>query len=247
MEKTTDYGIFKFMEANRGISQKLVNDLVLSIQRVNLLEYRPLLVNERMDVIDGQHRLKAAEKLGVPVYYEKTKGMSTKEIIALQIQTRWTWADFMNAFVKDGNENYLKLNNFINQYEIPIPIAMDLFDCSSREKENGKKYKSGEFIYPKDDKTQRLKVELFIETCDYIKKFSAGGLDLKNKKSFSQAFVRFVNIDEVNYLIFQKKLKARMDKIRKCITSFDYFRLLVSVYNFKNTNPLMVDTSGYVD
>ena len=34
----------------------------------------PILVNEKMEVIDGQHRLQAQKELNLPTYYIKNKG-----------------------------------------------------------------------------------------------------------------------------------------------------------------------------
>ena len=59
--ETTDYDIFKGIVGNRKVEKKHVEMLTGAIDRNNLLNVRPIIVNEEMMVIDGQHRLEAAK------------------------------------------------------------------------------------------------------------------------------------------------------------------------------------------
>ena len=36
---------------------------------------RPIVVNKKMEVMDGQHRLMAAKQLGVEIYYQEEKNL----------------------------------------------------------------------------------------------------------------------------------------------------------------------------
>ena len=69
VEETTDYKQFKKVKGNRGYAQRHLKNLVSSIAQNNLLQYSPIIVNDKMEVIDGQHRLAAAQSLGLPIYY----------------------------------------------------------------------------------------------------------------------------------------------------------------------------------
>lgn len=77
--KTNDYGLFKSIMANREIDDKHVKRLAKSIARKNLLYIRPLIVNEKMQIIDGQHRLAAAKEIKATVYYLKVDGLTKPE------------------------------------------------------------------------------------------------------------------------------------------------------------------------
>lgn len=70
MKETKDYNIFKKHPNNREIFHANLEKIKRSIQIKNLLEYRPIIVDKKMQVIDGQHRLEAARQLGVPIYYQ---------------------------------------------------------------------------------------------------------------------------------------------------------------------------------
>lgn len=70
MKSTTNYDMFKFRDDNRTkIRKRHVDTLAESIQRNNQLEKHPIVVNQDMEIINGQHRLCAAKELGIPVYY----------------------------------------------------------------------------------------------------------------------------------------------------------------------------------
>ena len=50
--------------------EKLIKNLMQSISYRNLLAWRPIIVTKNFLVIDGLHRLEAAKRLGVEIYYE---------------------------------------------------------------------------------------------------------------------------------------------------------------------------------
>ena len=64
---TTDYDIFKQLLGNREINYNHVRRLIKSMQEEYLIV--PIQVNEKMEVIDGQHRIAACKELGFPIYY----------------------------------------------------------------------------------------------------------------------------------------------------------------------------------
>ncbi len=59
--QTSDLSIFKQIEGNRVPNLQHIKRLADSI-RVYGMKCNPILVNERMEVIDGQHRLMAAKE-----------------------------------------------------------------------------------------------------------------------------------------------------------------------------------------
>lgn len=123
--KTKDYDSFKFIMSNREIDQHHVKRLTRSIQRKNLLFIRPLIVNDKMFVIDGQHRLAAAKVLKADVYYVKVPGLQKADIAVLNTaQKNWTRTDFINFYATEGNENYKQLAAFIDKYYWLSPSAI---------------------------------------------------------------------------------------------------------------------------
>ena len=57
---TVRYDDFHILPGNREINQAHVLELIESFGKANLFDAHPVVVNEKMEVIDGQHRLEAA-------------------------------------------------------------------------------------------------------------------------------------------------------------------------------------------
>ena len=69
IKETKNYAIFKFRPENRPITEAHVRYMFNSLKVKNLLDRFPVLVNTEIEVIDGQHRIKACERFGIPVKY----------------------------------------------------------------------------------------------------------------------------------------------------------------------------------
>ena len=60
---TKDYHKFSFLKGNRAINIRHLNNLITSIKEKDLK--MPIIVNEELGVLDGQHRLKAYQTLNL--------------------------------------------------------------------------------------------------------------------------------------------------------------------------------------
>lgn len=134
--KTTDYGKFKHIHGNRQINERHVGNLVTAIQNKDLLEYFPLLVNEHMQLIDGQHRLEAARELGLPIWYVEIAGLTLNDVMSINTNSRsWSLRDFIEAYIKMGKTQYQELLNFSEKYGISIYVAARLINGDKRGSE----------------------------------------------------------------------------------------------------------------
>lgn len=119
--ETTDYSQFKSLEGNRTLTNDRVNKIVESINKVGYL-LSPILVNEKMEVIDGQGRLGALERLKLPVHYMIQEGIGVKECQQMNIhQSNWKLYDYIQSYAMQGNESYRRLQSLVDKYrELPI-------------------------------------------------------------------------------------------------------------------------------
>ena len=68
--KSNDYTLFRFnKDRTRPYYEPLVLKLMESISKNDQSQHRPILVDKTMQVVDGNHRLEAWNRLGLPVYY----------------------------------------------------------------------------------------------------------------------------------------------------------------------------------
>lgn len=80
--KTSDYTIFSFMEDNRVVNADIVRKIKEKIQEFGWIR-EPILVNEKLQIIDGQHRFTALKELGFPVEFIIDEGIGVKECRAI--------------------------------------------------------------------------------------------------------------------------------------------------------------------
>ena len=80
IEETVDYDKFSLIEGNRPFNKGLLLTLEESIvEEGNYLADNPIIVNERLEIIDGQHRWNIAKKLHLPLYYIISNGLGLRE------------------------------------------------------------------------------------------------------------------------------------------------------------------------
>jgi hypothetical protein len=77
----------------------------------------PIVVDKQMRVIDGQHRLAAAQILGAEIFYIQ-EDIERSDISLLNSnQKNWTAMDYINYYTVEKNPAFLQLSQLINKYE----------------------------------------------------------------------------------------------------------------------------------
>jgi hypothetical protein len=113
---TRDYSIFKRLVGNRDIPESRISKIVDSIQKIGWV-HNPIIVNEKMEVIDGQGRLTALQRLKMPVEYIIAPGAGNKECIYMNMNmVNWKLPDFIKSYAEQGNENYQRLLSLMEKY-----------------------------------------------------------------------------------------------------------------------------------
>ena len=70
-----------------------------------------------MEVIDGQRRLTALQRLKMPVEYIIAEGAGNKECIYMNMNmVNWKLPDFIKSYAEQGNENYQRLLGLMEKY-----------------------------------------------------------------------------------------------------------------------------------
>ncbi len=145
-QKTTNYDLFRFIKSNRPVYDSHVLNIAKAIERRDLTEANPILVNEKMEVIDGQHRLAACKLLSIPVFYHtiELNGSSDKTIIDLNcLQHVWRINEFVHHFTMKGKEDYIKLSECEAKYHFGISASAVIV---SNGKRNAKDLRAGKFV-----------------------------------------------------------------------------------------------------
>ena len=113
---TEDYSIFRRLVGNRDIPESRISKIVDSIQKIGWI-HNPIIVNEKMEVIDGQGRLTALQRLKLPVEYIIAPGAGNRECIYMNMNmVNWKLPDFVKSYAEQGNENYQRLVDLMDKY-----------------------------------------------------------------------------------------------------------------------------------
>lgn len=122
--KTFNYSQFKLANYNRNIDLKHVQQLVNEEKSGHKL-LSPIIVNEKMQIIDGQHRLVALKQLKKPVEYIVRPGTAKADVVSINnSQRRWSPITWIESYANAGNADYRYFLNFLqNHKEYKWPIT----------------------------------------------------------------------------------------------------------------------------
>lgn len=113
--KTNDYSVFKKLDGNRDATN--INAILKSIDEVGYV-LSPILVNENMEIVDGQHRFEALKTKKLPVFFIIEKGIGGKECIAMNTgQRNWSSIDYIHYYANNGYEDYARLMALLEDYQ----------------------------------------------------------------------------------------------------------------------------------
>lgn len=229
---TTNYDQFIFLEKNRedGVRRSHVDKLKESIQSCNMLSIRPIDCNDRLEIIDGQHRCIAAKELGLPIYYRINPEFGEHDIIKLNINKSWTPRDFLNYYVKSGNQEYIKLNDFIKKNGLDIRVATKLTRKSN--KDGPSDFKNGKYEFV--DTGEENMFDIINETIDIISGNSNHCHYLRTTR-FWNAMVKLVRHVHFNERRWFENLRKMMERFSVRATEKDYLRLLMEIHNYRST------------
>lgn len=111
---TTEYDIFSKL-SNRKITEnkKLEDELLSQGQR------QPILVNDKLQVIDGQHRLYYLKKHRKPVQYIIDPTADFQTVISMNTSAvNWSLRDYVYSYSLEGDPEFIKLMNFLEENDL---------------------------------------------------------------------------------------------------------------------------------
>ena len=224
IKKTKNYELFKIHRANRQINKNHVKNIKKSMQKKFLIS--PIIVNEKLEVIDGQHRLIASKDLGLPVYYFINNNYSINEMQRLNaINKNWVPIDYLNTGIQLNNQNYIDYKRFKKKYGFSHEINLTLLSDNAT---NNNLYKFKEGIF------EVKNYELACGYADLINLISPYYKEFKRRR-FVTAILFLLKHKQDVFSIheFIKKLKSRPNSLQNCISMKQYLELIEEIYNYR--------------
>lgn len=223
---TNDYDMFKSITSNREVDERHVKRLADAIGKKNLLHINPIVCNEQFEVIDGQHRLEAARRLGVPVYY-LTDGQVTKgDIAAINSNAKnWSVMDYINYWTIEKKPGFDRLSAFLSDHPM-IPTSTAMLMLSSDCKRDTAGLKNG-----------------FVDISNYETALTIAGIlkeyrnliDHAYDRNFVLAVMHVAAVPGYNHDIMRTKLEFQSRSLVKCVSKKQYIEMLEEIYNYKSS------------
>jgi len=233
--KTNDLDRFELMESNRKPFESHIQKIIVNIKRFGML-CNPILVNEKMQVIDGQHRLIAARRNKGFIYYIVADGYSLEQVKALNLQQRnWSADDFLNSYAKLGIEDYIKVLEFKKRHEVFV-IGSCIKLCVQQSRQSIisdtrssklSKFKDGLFKVG-DMETAEKYAECLKQIGEYFDGYFVSG--------FVATMITLLNKDVFKFKEFLSKLKLQPTALVRCASSKQYKELIEKIYNYRRKN-----------
>jgi hypothetical protein len=239
--KTDDLSIFKSIDGNRVANLQHVKRLTDSI-KIYGMKCNPILVNEKMEVIDGQHRLIAAKEAKSFVYYIVINGYTLNEVHTLNLnQKNWTKKDFMEGYANMGIESYIKLSKFVeknNDFGFTDCVSLcsnisgvDNLNLTQKYRADGKKYTSKQ-VFEEGTWTGK-DFELAQDWVNKIRMISLYYLGY-NRSTFVGTMIGLFQKENFDFNEFMHKLRLQPTALVDCANREQYKTLIEDIYNWRS-------------
>ena len=222
---TKNYKQFKKVNGNRELNQLHLKRLTESVNENDLLFANPILVNERYEIIDGQHRFEVCQKLGKPVHYIKCKGLGLKEIQILNANSKnWKLEDYVEGYCDMGLPEYCYLKSEGTRTGLSLTILLTMMSTNQNNGKAISALKNGHLELPY--KKRAITISKWVN--DWMKYY-----DGSKRRSFIIALSTLHGIKSYSHKKMMKKINYQSSKLVDCTSSKSYLALLEEIYNYK--------------
>jgi hypothetical protein len=224
--------MFKFHDNNRKIDQSNLENIKRSIKINNLLAFRPIMVNEKLEILDGQHRFLVAKELGLDIFYQVNEESKDEDIILMNAnQKRWTLEDFINFHATKGSEAHRQLQKFSEKNGISLSCTVKIF-CSNSE--SYKQLKTGGIKGIQKEKIDaaQMWVNMAKEVIETIGRYSCEPMTPYRSDRCLRALMAISRLDGYDHEEMKDKIAKVFDRVRPCRTEKDWFKMFLDVYNY---------------
>ena len=225
--QTFNYSQFKKIKGNREINARHVNALIKSIEEKGLI-INPAIVNEKMEIVEGQHRLAACEILNLPFYYYVVQGSGINEVTILnQNRKNWGFTEWMNRYASYNNMEYKIYKSLYEKWGFDHWSTIFLL-CRTK----GYRRRAGL-------KDKFYSGTLKIETLEEGKKWAKRIMDVEpyyknyKRRAFIQAMIRVFHDKSYNHKTFLNRLNMVRDRLYDCSTVGLYLQRIDDIMNYK--------------
>ena len=221
--ETTNYQQFKTLKGNRTVDKVHVKQLVNKINKEgSLLPDFPILVNEKMEILDGQHRLAAAEQLKYPIFYEIKEGLNISSVTSLNTGMKnWNWSNYAHRYAAFDNINYIQFLELEKEFKINFRILLT-YSFANSAKANPLKHPFylGDFVMKNFELTKKL-----------LKQYQELAIMADTRsQEFAYAVFKFIRTPSYKHDVMLTKVEQYGEKLKNCYIVSDYLIELENIW-----------------
>jgi hypothetical protein len=235
IQTTTDYSNFKILKENRNLNEIHLKRLKQSMIQNPLISL--IIVNDKMEIIDGQHRFHVCKDLGLPINYVMVYGYGIKEVQILNVNSvNWRKVDYLDGHIKMGLEPYIKFKNFMKDFpqlnfSTCLKVLSGLRSSKTKSIEGFKgmstNFEDGKFIIPDIGKSYNI-ASMILDYRNFFPKF--------NDNTFIITLLYLFEHEKYSHKEMMSKLKLQPKALEVCKTQAQYISILEDVFNYHRKN-----------
>ena len=237
--KTENYSKFKKILGNRELSESNIKNIIKNIKE-NGLKPTIVIVNEKFEIIDGQHRIEAFKRLHLPVYYQVYEGLTLADCLAMNTNGKvWTCNDYVDSYAQMGKQDYIDLKWYSRMYPEFTLNSLATVLCNKSHGRTGDNIRKGmlQLIYKGKEAEERL--EYICNIYKQLKNFTG------RRECFLLVLSRVMNLPSID----RKRLLEQMTKYgylmtdvvdnKSCLAKFE------EIYNYKKATKIRFISQYY--
>lgn len=229
--KTNNYDLFKMVKGNRRVNQANYSKIIKSMKEEQLII--PIVVNEKYEIIDGQHRFLASKDLGKPVYYFVVNGYGIDQVKRANIaSSNWKKEDYLEMFISEGDTVYIEFEAIRERYDMSTSNLLKIFSIVQDKQLARVGYEFEDGLFTLEGKEKVLNFLTSLEDFNFFKFYKS--------TNFITAFIKLYFRPEYEHDKMKSKLNNYRSTLEKRSTSDEYLVLLCNrIYSFGATkNPI---------
>jgi len=227
---TKDYEAFSFITGNRNINKPHLEKLRKSMLEMYITV--PIVVNENLEIIDGQHRFIICKEEGLAVHFIQIKGLNLTHVQKInELMRIWTAEAFMHCYCDLALENkygeysdYVEYREFKRSYGFGHNETQAILTNQKMFSGNlSERFRNGTF-----------KIVDIRKATNVAKRITDVGKYYRGNKrrGFVLAMLQCFAIPEYNHDRFLSKLSYQTYKLTDQPNYKQYLQIIQDIYNY---------------
>jgi len=228
---TNDYDIFKEVNGNRSLNKLHLKRLKDSISQEYIRV--PIVVNEKYQIIDGQHRFNAVKELGKEVTYIQIRGLGLNQVHRLNTNSKdWKAPDYLDGYCKQGMEDYIIFKEFLERFQFGYNETNAILRNRTRMSGSTDNVAFRDGLFKVKDVKKAYRYAEQIEQVGEFYKYVSVNERGYRRRNFIYTMLELFENPKYNHKEFLKKLQYQSSRLVDCPTVEMYKDVISKIYNY---------------